>query len=64
MDRLAEVPSHWGLLASASAGPAPRAKMMRTWKQAMLLQQVAPKGTAEGQGLARGSEDFLKEGAS
>lgn len=61
MDRLAEVPNHRGLL--ASAGPAPRAKM-RTCRQAMRLQQVAPKGTTEGQGLARGSEDFLKEGAS
>lgn len=27
----------------------------------MMLQQVAPKGTAEGWGLARGSEDFLEE---
>lgn len=50
-----------GLLTRAR--PAPRARM-RTWKQAMLFQQVAPKGTAEGQGLARGSEDFLEEGAS
>lgn len=55
MDRLAEVPSHWGL--------PPRAKMT-AGKQATLLQQMAPKGTAEGLLLARGSEDFLEEGAS
>lgn len=55
MDRLAELPSHWGL--------PPRAKRT-TRKRATLLQQVAPKGTAEGLLLARGSEDFLEEGAS
>lgn len=26
-----------------------------------MLQQVAPEGTAEGRGLAGGSEDFLEE---
>lgn len=30
----------------------------------MLFQQVAPRGTPEGQGLARDSEDFLEEVAS
>lgn len=37
------------------------AKMMTIWEGAMMLQQVAPKGTVEEQGLARGSEDFLEK---
>lgn len=66
---------YWQLLLGAVVGPtgrvvimaypapslAPPGQMMRPWEQAIMLQQVAPKGTAEGQGLARGWEDFLEE---
>lgn len=58
--RMARVRSHHGLLTSTRPRP-PMAKMMTIWEGAMMLQQVAPKGTVEEQGLARGSEDFLEK---